>query len=114
MQHKFLVDVNLPKYFKFFNKPEFEHVVDLNPQMQDDEIWNYALSNNLIILTKDVDFHFKYLSQKDTPKIIYFQLGNITLKELHKYFQDNWEYLIQLIENNSFIIATKNDIKVIN
>jgi len=114
MDYKFLVDVNLPKYFKFFNTPEFEHIVDLNPKMQDDAIWDYALSKDLVILSKDVDFYFKYISEKNAPKVIYFQLGNITLNDLHKYFEKHWDYLIYLLNNNSFIIATKNEIKVIN
>jgi len=114
MHYKFLVDVNLPKYFKFFNDQGFVHVVDLDPRMQDDDIWNYALDNNLVILTKDVDFYFKFISEKNTPKIIYFQLGNITLNDLHKYFTKYWDYLIYLLDNNSFIIALKNDVKVIN
>ena len=52
----FLVDVNLPKYFRFFNSDNFIHDVDINPCMTDTEIWNYALNNNLVILTKDSDF----------------------------------------------------------
>lgn len=56
---KFLVDVNLPKKFKFFNTEQFIHVVDINPKMKDSEIWDYALSNDLIILTKDSDFYLR-------------------------------------------------------
>ncbi|ACE06538.1 hypothetical protein Aasi_1210 [Candidatus Amoebophilus asiaticus 5a2] len=39
----FLVDVNLPKHFSFFNYPNFVHLVDINPCMIDGQIWNYAL-----------------------------------------------------------------------
>jgi len=31
MDYSFLVDVNLPKYFSFFNLPNFKHVVDIDP-----------------------------------------------------------------------------------
>ena len=41
--YSFLVDVNLPKKFSFFNSPNFVHVVDINPRFTDEEIWNYAL-----------------------------------------------------------------------
>lgn len=54
---KFLVDVNLPKYFNFFNKSDFIFVVDINEKMSDREIWNYALDNRFIIITKDSDFY---------------------------------------------------------
>jgi len=72
MEKKFLVNVNLPKYFSFFNSPEFIHVVDLNPKMTDKEISDYALKNSLIILTKDVDFYLKFISESSAPQIIYF------------------------------------------
>ena len=35
---KFLVDVNLPKFFSFFNDSIFMHVTDINPKMSDSEI----------------------------------------------------------------------------
>ena len=57
IQLSFLVDVNLPKYFSFFNNTNFIFVSDINLQMTDTEIWNHALENNFVILTKDVDFY---------------------------------------------------------
>ncbi|MFW6095927.1 MAG: DUF5615 family PIN-like protein [Bacteroidota bacterium] len=113
MEKKFLVDVNLPKYFSFFNDPEFIHVVDLDPKMTDNEIWNYAQQEGLIILTKDVDFYLKFISESSAPKIIYFQLGNITLNGLHEYFNKYWDYLLQLSESGSFILARKTEVQVI-
>lgn len=56
---KYLVDVNLPKKFKFFNTEQFIHVVDIKPKMKDSEVWDYALSNDLIIVTKDSDFYLR-------------------------------------------------------
>ena len=58
VQHKsfnFLVDVNLPRKFAFFNSPLFMHVVDIDPMMTDNEIWEYAIKNEKVILTKDAD-----------------------------------------------------------
>jgi predicted nuclease of predicted toxin-antitoxin system len=49
--YKFLVDVNLPKFFGFFNHANFFHVVDINPKMTDSQIWDYALSKEMVILT---------------------------------------------------------------
>ncbi|MCF8303065.1 MAG: DUF5615 family PIN-like protein [Bacteroidales bacterium] len=44
--YRFLVDVNLPKYFSYFNKDNFMHIVDLDPRMSDKEIWEYAIKNS--------------------------------------------------------------------
>jgi len=78
-EFSFLVDVNLPKWFSFFNKENFIHIVDINPFMTDDEIWEYAIKNDKVILTKDTDFYSKSISNVVKPKVIFFQLGNMTL-----------------------------------
>jgi predicted nuclease of predicted toxin-antitoxin system len=74
IQLSFLVDVNLPKYFSFFNNTNFIFVSDINLQMTDTEIWNYALENNFVILTKDVDFYNRFLVSEITPKVIFFSI----------------------------------------
>ena len=89
-EYSFLVDVNLPKWFNFFNKENFIHIVDIDPRMTDEEIWEYAIRNNKVILTKDTDFYNKSISTVIKPKVICFQLGNMTLADLHNYFEVNW------------------------
>lgn len=108
----FLVDVNLPKRFSHFNSDNFVHVADVNPKMTDDEIWDYAVKNNKVILTKDGDFYDKFISSDSAPKIIQFQLGNTTLKELHEYFNINWDLILTHISDSSFIIAKQDQIIV--
>lgn len=53
----FIVDVNLPKKFAFFNSPHFVHVVDMGDSMSDTDLWHLAISENRVILTKDTDFY---------------------------------------------------------
>ena len=37
--YRFLVDVNLPKYFSFFKDESFIHLVDINREWDDSAIW---------------------------------------------------------------------------
>lgn len=111
--YSFLVDVNLPKRFSFFNAGKFSHVADLNPRMTDEDIWNYAIQNDKVIITKDVDFYDKYMSSDKFPKIIYLKLGNLKLSEMHLYFESNWEFIIERLREANFIIAEKERIKII-
>jgi predicted nuclease of predicted toxin-antitoxin system len=113
MSLSFLVDVNLPKFFSFFNDNRFVFVADIDLQMSDTDIWNYALNNELVILTKDTDFYNRFLVSDNAPKIIYFQLGNFSLKQLHQYFNDNWEKIQSEIENSKLIIAKDTYIECI-
>ncbi len=111
MNPSFLVNVNLPKYFNFFNDNSFVFVSDINLRMTDTEIWNYALENKLVILTKDVDFYNRFLVSENAPKVIYFQLGNFSLKQLHQY--DNWMKLQFEIDSSKLIIAKSTQIECI-
>ena len=111
MSFSFLVDVNLSKYFSFFNN--FVFVSDIDLQMNDTEIWNYALKNELLILTKDNDFYNRFLVSSTAPKIIYFQVGNCSLKQLHLYFSENWAKIQTEVENSKLIIAKENHIECI-
>lgn len=110
---KFLVDVNLPKKFKFFNTPDFEFVADIQTTLPDTQIWEYALEKNLIILTKDSDFHTRALTAARKPKVIRFKLGNQTLASLHAYFSTNWQLLTALIEQHDLLVAYPDRVDVI-
>lgn len=113
MIFSFLVDINLPKYFSHFNDERFVFVSDIDLQMSDTEIWNYAMSNKLVILTKDTDFYNRFLVASIAPKIIYFQLGNCSLKQLHLYFNENWAKIQAEIVNSKLIIAKENHIECV-
>lgn len=101
----FLVDVNLPKKFRFFNKPEFSFVADIQTTLPDTEIWQYALRNNLVILTKGSDFYDRSLVARQRPKVVHFRLGNQTLAGLHNYFSIYWSEIMLLLSEHDLLVA---------
>ena len=113
MQKKFLVDVNLPKYFSFFNDESFIFVQDINLKIKDSEIWEYVLINELIILKKDTDFLDKFFISESSPKIIMFNVGNLSLKNLYLYFEKNWTEIALNINTFKLIIAKNNTIECV-
>ena len=52
--------------------------IGLNIPAKDIEIWNYALNNNLIIITNDEDFLNLVNLKGFPPKIILLKTGNQT------------------------------------
>jgi predicted nuclease of predicted toxin-antitoxin system len=102
---RFLVDVNLPDRFSYFNTPNFEFVANLDERMTDTNIWYYALENDLVILTKDTDFYHRALVSTTRPKIVHFRLGNHSLKQLHLYFQNYWSPILSAIEDYDLVVA---------
>ncbi len=55
---RFLVDANLPRNLKWFNAPDFTFAADWGDGFPDREIWDYALKNDLIIVTRDSDYFY--------------------------------------------------------
>ena len=109
--YKFLIDVNLPKHFGFFNSGNFEFVIDINGKWPDRDIWEYAKLNQLVIVTKDTDFYHRCLLANDDVKVIYLKLGNLLLRDLHLYFITNWDKIISHLEDSKMIIATTTTIE---
>jgi len=109
----FLVDANLPRNFSFFNSEDFLFVADIDVRMSDTDIWELALSKELIILTRDSDFYSRALVSKKKPKVIYFKLGNILLADLYNYFKKNWNPILTALDNHFLIVANKGSIDIL-
>jgi predicted nuclease of predicted toxin-antitoxin system len=59
------------------------HVKDIGMDTAtDSEIWNYAKSHQLIIVSKDTDFHQKSFLYGQPPKVIWIEEGNSTTSEI--------------------------------
>ncbi|WP_374759036.1 DUF5615 family PIN-like protein [Dyadobacter chenwenxiniae] len=47
--------------------------------------------HNLVIVTKDTDFYHRCLLDNEPVKVIYLKLGNLLIRDLHLFFQQNWD-----------------------
>ena len=79
---EFIIDANLPYYFSVWNNERFIHLKDINDEWKDEQLWEYARNNNLIIVIKDKDFSLKVLLSSPPPKVIHIRFGNLTMKHL--------------------------------
>ena len=109
----FLVDVNLPRFFYRFKSDEFIFVFNIHEELSDTEIWQLAINNNYVILTKDLDFYYKAKQSIEFPKIIIFRFGNMKLSTMHLYFDKYWSSISELIQENNLIFAWQNELEVI-
>lgn len=110
--YRYLIDVNLPKYFSFFHSSDFEFVIDINAKWPDRDIWDYARERGLVIVTKDSDFYHRCLLESSPAKVVHLKLGNLLLKDLHKFFQNNWLQIVEHLTEARMIIATCDGIEV--
>ena len=93
---RYLIDANLPYYFSLWQDEQYLHVIDLDPNMKDSEIWAYAKKHDYTIVTKDTDFSNMVMLGISSPRVIHIKLGNMKMKQFHGIISDIWEDVIEM------------------
>ena len=76
--------------------PDSAHVKNLALKNTDDSsIWEYAKTNNFVIVSKDADFYQLNLLYADAPKFIYLWIGNSPTVEIIEVLRDNFDTICQ-------------------
>ena len=110
---KYIVDANLPYYLALWHSPEYVHVFDIGDTMSDEEIWHYAHINNLIIITKDVDFSLKVFTLGVPPKVIHIKFGNMKIKAFFNVMNLLWPDIENKIRECELVNVYKDKIETI-
>jgi predicted nuclease of predicted toxin-antitoxin system len=100
---KFLIDVNLPFNLSIWNSQEFIHQKNINDEWKDSQIWQYAMDNNLTIITKDMDFSNKILFHNPPPKVIHIRYGNMKTKPFYDNISVVWEQIIEMNSSHKLV-----------
>lgn len=100
---KYLIDVNLPRYFSLWASDECEHVVNINDEMKDSEIWEYAREHDLVIVTKDADFSDRMLLSEPPPRVIHIRTGNMKMRDFRLHLNQLWEQICTLSETYKLV-----------
>lgn len=76
------------------------HVKDVDLTDSNDlEIWNYAKSNDLAIVTFDSDFRDLGLMKGTPPKIIWIRTGNLTTSNIEKLVRSKIQVIQEFLED---------------
>lgn len=108
---RFLIDVNLPYFFGLWNNDSFLHQIDLDKKATDSNIWEYAIKNNLTIITKDSDFSSRILLSNPPPKVIHIKIRNTSMKEFHRIIHSHWSSILEMNQNYKLVNVYKNKIE---
>lgn len=93
---KFILDVNVAHSVRKWEDHDFEFQIFRNRTEPDNDIWQYALINNLTIITKDSDFSYRMIQKEPPPRVIHLKLGNMKLKEFNAFIETNWQKIEEL------------------
>ena len=92
---KFIVDAQLPPALARFLAEKGEnavHVLDLQMMTASDTaIWDLALKDGLVIITKDEDFQMRASVSQQFPQIVWVRIGNCSKKTLLEFFGKEWK-----------------------
>ena len=102
---KILLDANISwklveKLKPIFGECNHVDLIGLNVPAEDKDIWDYALSNGYIIITKDTDFVDLMEIKGFPPKIVLLKTGNNNSQALVELLIKTKTMIKDLEENN--------------
>ncbi len=111
---KFLCDVHISyKIVNYFKSMGYEaiHVNEILDKWftKDNEICEYADSNDFIVVTKDSDFRDSYFVKNSPRKLLKINLGNISNDELIKLLSECIYSIQKYNSKNHFLIEIEKD-----
>ena len=113
---KFIIDAHLPKSIaEFLHEHDVIHTSELQAgnSTKDKQINSLSVLEDRVLITKDNDFYYSYIAAHRPSKLVLVKLGNMRLKELKEYFQRNAFRIIELLEEHSFLVLEKENIRVL-
>ncbi|MUG93428.1 hypothetical protein F7734_13710 [Scytonema sp. UIC 10036] len=114
---KFLVDAQLPiRLARFLQTSGYDtiHTRDLPRQnaTSDTEINVISIQENRIVVTKDSDFVNTFLTVQQPYKLLLITTGNIKNSELETLFSANFQSLVELFKEHSYIEMSQDSMIV--
>ena len=108
---KFLIDAQLPPGLTQWLKErghEAQHVEEVGLRNADDsEIWNRALTDSFIIITKDEDFVERAAHSKNSPRIVWLRIGNTTNAALKQWLITRFANVEELLNHGDALIEVR-------
>ena len=88
--------------------PNSAHVRDIGLKSASAEaVWSYALRNNLMIVSKDDDFHQRSFLYGHPPKVVWVRLGNCSTKDIEAVLRKRHSNLLAFSDDRegSFLVV---------
>jgi len=76
-------------------------------EAKDAAIWNYALQNNGVILTKDEDFAERCMASPQAPVVVWLRIGNATNPELLGWFMPKFSAVLARLQAGDRLIEVR-------
>jgi predicted nuclease of predicted toxin-antitoxin system len=112
---RWLIDVNVPRVPVVWFAPTTTFVVDLqsfsNSDWTDTELWSFATTHDMTIVSKDADFTHRLLASKSGPHVVNIRLGNMRLSEFRQFIEGRGQRIASLSEDFRLVEVYRNRIE---
>ena len=108
---RFLVDAQLPPALVQLLRDHghvAEHVTDIGPgDAPDRDLWQYALGNKAVIVTKDEDFSLMFAMRGEAPAVVWVRVGNTRKAVLLAWFEPLIGQIVELVASGQKLIELR-------
>ena len=108
---KFLVDAQLPPALAFALREIGENAFAVRDfdlrEAEDGKIWDYALENEMILITKDEDFSERAIVCKVSPVIVWLRIGNTSNQALLQWLIPLWSEIKYRLDSGDRLIEVR-------
>ena len=108
---RFVVDAQLPPALARMISElghEAEHVADIGLRdAGDSPIWDYAIREQAVVITKDEDFPHRLRQGGQGPVIVWLRIGNTSRRALLAWFRPLLPQIAALIANGERLIEVR-------
>jgi predicted nuclease of predicted toxin-antitoxin system len=99
----YLFDENLPVQLRFSPKLPVIHASKVGRNQTDSQIWDFARSHDLVIVSKDADFSDRIIVQSPPPWVVHLRFGNLRRNEFHALLARVWPQIETLLKAHKLV-----------
>jgi predicted nuclease of predicted toxin-antitoxin system len=99
----FILDENIPSRFTFTPRLPVIHAGDLGQSLSDSLLWEYAKSNECVIVTKDADFSSRIMLSSPPPWVVHLRIGNMRKRDFHAFLHRVWPRIESFLPTHKLV-----------
>jgi predicted nuclease of predicted toxin-antitoxin system len=99
----FLLDENLPSRLTFSPSLPVVSFSAAGKNPTDSQLWEFARSRELVIVSKDADFSQRIIMQSPPPWVVHLRFGNLRRREFHTVLARVWPQVEALLKSHKLV-----------
>ena len=110
----YLFDENLPRRLTFQPGLPVSNVEELGASPTDSQVWEYAQTNELVIITKDADFSGRMILHTPPPWVVHLRFGNMDRRDYHKTLARLWPKIETLLQTHKLLNVHTHSVEAVS